>query len=142
MRVLSMITGGLSMAGVVMRLHHLVKERVWEAPPVLIQADVILINFQWTDLQVRHGFSQVPGFWGIGNEGTFTPMKVVVDQPDRDSWQVKSVFSLDHYNEGKQDEFFTHFQALAFLSKSKPASLLQATLTQMLHDPLQVIWDH
>jgi len=124
-RVLQMITTGLSMAGVALRLHHVVKERIWQAPPVITQSDVPLINFEWTDYEVCHGFTQHASSARWGHEGTFNPIKVVVDQPDRHSWRLRIGFRDDSYPEAKQEQFVGCFQD---------------SLSLLLDRPLETIW--
>jgi len=58
-RQFNMCTDGLSLAGVALRLHRVVKERLWKAPGLMTLAEVPLINFEWTDFDTRNGFAQI-----------------------------------------------------------------------------------
>ncbi len=77
--MVSVVTGGLSLAGVALHLNSLVKERRWEPPPALTQAAIPLINFQWTDLSTKHGFAQVSHLYPQRAGGTMNPCKLTVD---------------------------------------------------------------
>lgn len=123
-RHLCICTEGLSFAGVALRLHHIVKERLWTVPAVRTQFDLTLFNFEWTDFQEKHGFVQHVTCNERG-ESSFHPLRVAVDQPERHVWRLRVAFQEDRFTEQQRERFFNLFE--------KSLSMLQ-------NNPLDLVW--
>jgi len=116
-------TEGLNHAGVALALHRLVKERLWRAPLTVGQGDVPFVNFEWTDFEERHGFTQIID--SSRRETTLqSPLKVAMDQPDRHSWQLRVSFDTNRYPAEEQNKFF---------------DLLEQSLEQLMDNPLALV---
>jgi len=124
-RHLIVCTGGLSFAGVTLRLHHVVKERHWCAPGLATQYDLPLVNFEWTDLTERHGFVQRVNPGGERAESSLHPLRVSVDQPDREAWRLRVAFDRRRFGPCRRERFF---------------ELLEAALRGLLERPLDLVW--
>jgi len=108
-RHLSVITGGLSFAGVAAQLHHVVKERLWWAPGLTNQCDLPMVNFEWTDFEENNGFVQHVRLME-GNGGTRHSMQVAVEQPSKDEWRMRVAFNVARVStEAQRNEFFDCF---------------------------------
>jgi len=116
-------TEGLNHAGVALVLHRLVKERLWRPPPAVGQGDVPFVNFEWTDFEEHHGFAQIVNS-SRRETSLSSPLKVAVDQPDRQSWQLRVSFDNDRYPVKEQDRFF---------------DLLEESLEHLIDDPLALV---
>jgi len=127
-RHLCVCTAGLSFAGVALRLHHVVKERLWCAPGVATQNELALINFEWTDFDELHGFSQHVSLFEQ-RENARHPVKIAVEQPDKDTWQMRVAFNPAVYGESERDRFL---------------ELFERSLHGFLQEPLGPVWpeDH
>eukprot|EP00930_Biecheleria_cincta_P039361 TRINITY_DN27064_c0_g1_i1.p1 TRINITY_DN27064_c0_g1~~TRINITY_DN27064_c0_g1_i1.p1 ORF type:complete len:1328 (+),score=219.18 TRINITY_DN27064_c0_g1_i1:54-4037(+) len=123
-RCLDIPTEGLSYAGVALSLYHMVKERLWRAPLPTGQSELPFVNFEWTDFEERHGFSQIVDA-GRSDTSVQTPMKLVVDQPDSQSWRVAATFKTSLYKEDARKRFFP---------------LLDEALLNLIEDPLKLVW--
>lgn len=117
-------TEGLNFAGVALRLHNIVKERLWTQPGLATQFDVPLVNFEWTDFEERHGFTQHVTVCER-NESSPHPFKVAVDQPGRDVWRIRAVFAKRYYTEYHSKRFF---------------DLVDQSFRTLSEDPLQLAW--
>jgi len=124
MRSLSIATEGLSYAGVALRLHHLVKERLWCAPGIATQFEMTLVNFEWTDFDQRHGFTQHVRMMNH-NESSFYPLRVAVDQPSRDCWRMRVAFNQRRHNMERRTLFF---------------DLFEKSLRSFVWHPLDAVW--
>jgi len=123
-RNLAISTKGLNFAGVALRLHHVVKERLWSTPGIATQFDVPFVNFEWTDFEERQGFSQNIRTFECA-ESSFYPLRVAVDQPNRDSWRMRVVFDKEKYSEEQRIQFF---------------DLFERALHALLWHPLDPVW--
>jgi len=124
-RHLSICTSGLSMAGVALRLHHIVKERLWVVPELRTQFELPLLNFEWTDFQEKQGFAQHVQCAERG-ESSFHPLRVAVDQPQRDIWRLRVAFQEGAYDSQQRETFF---------------ELFERSLGMLRYDPLGLVWD-
>lgn len=124
-RLLTIDPEGLSYAGLALELHHLVKERRWGSPSILVQGEIPFVNFEWTELESHHGFSQMP-FSRSGAELSLqNPLKVAVDQGDSGTWRMRTAFDKDIYGEDDRERFFNSFMR---------------GLRSLLEDPLELVW--
>jgi len=123
-RVLQVACEGLSVAGVALQLHCIVKERLWQTPGLTTQWEWPFVNFQWTDLEATHGFRQINEL-NRSSERLRNPAGIVVEQPDPKSWRLRSAFDKQRYNAEAQERFF---QGLVMA--------LEACVT----DPLALAW--
>merc|ERR1712232_1151715 len=89
-RHFSVCTEGLSFAGVAIRLHRVVAERLWHAPTIATQQDVAFVNFEWTDFSHLHGFSQHVCLHDR-REVSGHPVRITIEQEDRDTWRMRVV---------------------------------------------------
>merc|ERR1719254_221533 len=108
-RCISVCTEGLSFAGVALRLHHIVKERLWSVPELRTQFDMPMLNFEWTDFQEKQGFVQHV-ITGERGERSFYPMRAAVDQPGENVWRVRAAFQEGKYEENARDRFQSLFE--------------------------------
>jgi hypothetical protein len=123
-RQFNICTDGLSVAGVALRLHRVVKERLWTPPGFMTLAEVPLINFEWTDLDARNGFAQMPQT-GERPEMLMNPFKVSVDEPGGGCWRLRIVFDSHRYPETEQRRFI---------------DILETTLRQLVYEPTALVW--
>merc|ERR1719193_1397250 len=124
-RILTVRTRGLSFAGAALQLHHVVKERLWAQPPIVAQQAFPFVNFEWTDFESREGFSQVV-YPKQGQEQLSNPLKVAVDQPDKNTWRLRTAFDKSAYPyQHDRQRFFT---------------LLEECLDALIGDPLEMVW--
>mmetsp|Transcript_59428 Transcript_59428/g.150579 ORF Transcript_59428/g.150579 Transcript_59428/m.150579 type:complete len:396 (-) Transcript_59428:93-1280(-) len=123
-RHLCICTEGLSFAGVALRLHHIVKERLWTVPAVRTQFDFTLINFEWTDFQEKQGFAQHVTCSERG-ESSFHPLRIAVDQPERQVWRMRVAFQEGKFTEQQRESFF---------------DLFEKSLRMLQDNPLELIW--
>jgi hypothetical protein len=123
-RLITVRTEGLSFAGAALLLHHVVKERLWRAPPIGVTYDVPFLNFEWTDFESRHGFAQQV-HTKEGNEQLSNPIKVAVDQPNPRTWRMRTAFDRVVYDQDSRERFFDVFEEC---------------LCKVLTDPLAPIW--
>jgi acyl-coenzyme A synthetase/AMP-(fatty) acid ligase len=124
-RLVDVRTEGLSFAGMALLLQHVVKNRLWRIPPVATQFDSPLVNFEWTDFDSKHGFSQMPHLRRGPEMGVCNPIKVAVDQPDRNTWRMRTAFDTSIYGPDDRERFFTIFEEC---------------LRQLVIDPLALVW--
>lgn len=117
-------TGGLSYAGVALQLHHTIKERRWQAPPIATQYDSVLVNFEWTDLELRQGFTQHV-LLRQGPEQLTNPMKLCVDQPTANVWRLRATFDSAKYSQACRQRFFAEFRE---------------SLSALVREPLRPVW--
>jgi len=82
------------------------------------------VNFEWTDFESRHGFTQLVQCREAG-EYLQNPLKVAVDQPDPFTWRVRMAFDTALHGQEGRDRFFAIFQQ---------------SIRGLLLDPLQLIW--
>ncbi|CAJ1435364.1 unnamed protein product, partial [Effrenium voratum] len=114
---------GLSYVGAALAVHHLVKERLWRAPPAVKQGTCPFVNFMWTDFEERHGF--VPLVVPKGKDvSTMSPMQVVVVQPDRESWRILCTFNADLYSAADAERYY---------------GFLEEALRCLLEEPLALV---
>jgi len=118
-RCFLVLTEGLSFAGAALRLHHIVNERLWRSPPAATQFNMPLVNFEWTDFEVRNGFRQLVRL-REGQEQLSHDLKVAVDQPDRHSWRMRVSFDWKLYGQEDQDRFISLFQTSLFALMERP----------------------
>merc|ERR1712224_435647 len=104
MRHVAVATEGLNFAGVALRLHHVVKERLWCAPGIAVQYDVTMVNFEWTDFDERQGFSQYARLSWRGEASSY-PIRLAVDQPDNDTWRIRCSFNKRRHNLERRRKF-------------------------------------
>lgn len=123
-RHLTVHTEGMNFAGVAMHLHRIVKERLWCAPGIATQFDLALVNFEWTDFDEAHGFAQHVNLYD-GNENARHPLKVAVEQPDRDTWRMRVAFHCRKFDDEQRNLFFEMFER---------------SLHTLLEDPLKLVW--
>lgn len=123
-RHLSVCTDGLNFVGVALRLHHVVKERLWCAPPLATQYDMTFVNFEWTDFEERHGFTQHVNLIERA-ESSFHPLRIAVDQPSRNAWRMRVAFDKKQYNDERRTKFFT---------------LFERSLQKFVETPLEPVW--
>merc|ERR1712079_929411 len=123
-RDLIICTGGLSYAGVALRLHHVIKERLWGAPGISTQFDSALINFEWTDFTERHGFTQRVST-GERGAGSLNPLRIAVDQPNGEEWRVCAAFEKHRFGPRRRERFFEYFEM---------------ALRALLERPLDLVW--
>lgn len=106
-RFFHVCTAGLSHAGVALRLHHLVKQRLWREPQTLTQFNHAWINFQWTDFESRHGFTQLVEV-SQNPEWSVNPLKISVDQPSRSAWRLRVAFKDALYSAERRGCFLQY----------------------------------
>jgi len=123
-RHLSICTDGLSFAGVALRLHHIVTHRIWKAPGLATQFDLTLVNFEWTDFEELHGFVQHINL-DQRTETAWHPLKIAVEQPDRETWRMRVAFQRYRYGEEDRKQFFDFFDR---------------SLRTFLTSPLDFVW--
>jgi len=123
-RHLCICTEGLSFAGVALRLHHIVKERLWTVPELRTQFELISLNFEWTDFQEKQGFSQYVNC-GERAESSFHPLRIAVDQPDKDVWRMRVSFQEGAFDEQQREQFF---------------QLFEKSLSMLRESPLELVW--
>merc|ERR1712232_1463582 len=107
-----------------MGLHHIVKERLWCAPGIATQFDTTIVNFEWTDFDERQGFTQTVELsesW----ETSFHPLRIAVDQPNRDAWRLRVAFNKTKYSETQRNSFFDIFES---------------PLHSLVRNPLEPVW--
>merc|ERR1712048_1248487 len=124
LRHLDVCTEGLSLAGVALRLHHVVKERLWRVPQLKTQFDLTMVNFEWTDFEEKSGFSQHIQFHEMG-EKSFHPLRIAVDQPEHDVWRMRIVFQEGRFTEEQRRHFLV---------------LFERSLRQLRDSPLELVW--
>jgi len=122
-RDLTICTGGLSFAGVALRLHHVIKERVWGTPGISTQNDLALINFEWTDFAERHGFAQRVST-GERGAGSLHPVRIAVDQPNGDEWRMCAAFANHRFGPRKRERFFEYFETVLRTISERPLELV------------------
>jgi len=123
-RDLIICTGGLSYAGVALRLHHVIKERLWGTSGISTQFDLALINFEWTDFTERHGFIQRLSPFE-GGAGSHHPVRISVDQPGGEEWRVCADFDKHRFGPRRRERFFEYFET---------------ALRALLERPLDLVW--
>lgn len=123
-RHLAVNTGGLSFAGVALRLHHVVQHRLWQAPSPITQFDTTMVNFEWTDFSQKGGFTQHARPRG-GTESSPRPLCICVDQPDQETWRLRVGFDPMRYDEERREQFFR---------------LFEKALHALLTNPLDLVW--
>lgn len=123
-RILTIRTRDLSFAGAALHLQHVVKERLWRQPPVMMQGEFPFVNFEWTDFESRHGFSQLV-HQKQGPEQLSNPLKVAVDQPELNTWRMRTAFDKAVYPQSDYERFFT---------------LFEECLSAFIVDPLAPVW--
>lgn len=123
-RHFNICTEGLSFAGVALSTHNTVQRRLWTEPGLCTQFDITIVNFEWTDFEERHGFVQRVTV-GKRNESSPHPLRISVDQPNRDTWRMRVAFGRKQYNEAARERFF---------------NLFENSLRALLHDPLRLVW--
>eukprot|EP00746_Dinoflagellata_sp_MGD_P065707 gnl/MRDRNA2_/MRDRNA2_273475_c0_seq1.p1 gnl/MRDRNA2_/MRDRNA2_273475_c0~~gnl/MRDRNA2_/MRDRNA2_273475_c0_seq1.p1 ORF type:complete len:252 (+),score=33.79 gnl/MRDRNA2_/MRDRNA2_273475_c0_seq1:57-758(+) len=123
-RLLNICTEGLNLLGVLLRLHHCVKERIWMPPGLVTQEFGPFINFEWTDFESRHGFSQTTEIRKT-HERTQGPIKLAIDQPDRTSWRIRATFDDNVYPLARREAFFEY---------------LKQSFLRLLEEPLKPVW--
>uniref|UniRef100_A0A7S2MUS0 Condensation domain-containing protein n=1 Tax=Alexandrium andersonii TaxID=327968 RepID=A0A7S2MUS0_9DINO len=96
-RVMQVACEGLSVAGVALQLHSVVKERQWQAPGLTAQYDWPFVNFQWTDVEAHHGFEQVVDL-SHNTERLRNPLGIAVEQRDAHFWRLRTSFDKRRYN--------------------------------------------
>merc|ERR1712226_654738 len=91
-----------------MRLQHIIKERLWYAPGLITQYDMPMVNFQWTDYDQRHGFTQRPSVvhW---REVSVNPITIVVDQPEHHLWRLRVSMAMAVYSSEQRARFCDAF---------------------------------
>ena len=126
-RNISVKTGGLSFAGVAVRLHHITKERLWGTPGMATQYDGPFVNFEWTDFAQRRGFSQVVHIaeWA---ETSMQSLKIAVDQPDQQSWRMRVAFDKRQYTYRLRERFFVYFEQALYSLLERPLDLVWPVL--------------
>jgi len=124
LRHLSVCSDGLNFVGVALRLHHIVKERLWSAPGLAMQYDMTFVNFEWTDFEERYGFTQHVNLIER-SESSFHPLRIAVDQPSRDAWRMRVAFHKTQYNEERRNRFF---------------ELFERSLHKFVESPLEPVW--
>uniref|UniRef100_A0A7S1WAJ8 Condensation domain-containing protein n=1 Tax=Alexandrium catenella TaxID=2925 RepID=A0A7S1WAJ8_ALECA len=104
-RVLQVSVEGLSVAGVALQLHCIVKERRWQRPGLTTQWDWPWVNFQWTDMEAHHGLRQVVDL-SRRTEMLRTPVGIVAEQPDARSWRLRTSFDRRCYFYQARERYF------------------------------------
>jgi hypothetical protein len=123
-RHLTVCTDGMGMAGVALRLHHIVGERQWRAPGLATQFDLPFVNFEWTDFEEENGFSQhvqIREYPELARH----PITCRVVQPDRDTWRMNTVFSDFVYDAARREAFH---------------SMFEESLRALIECPLSAVW--
>lgn len=124
-RHLTICTEGLNFLGVALRLHHVVKERLWTEPGLATQHEVTMVNFEWTDFDERHGFSQHVPFNERGTSSQH-PLQVSLDQPSREAWRMRVSFDKMRYPQERRNLFFDYFER---------------SLKSLIEVPLAPVWN-
>merc|ERR1719330_741112 len=122
-RCISICTEGLSFAGVTLRLHYIVKERLWSVPELGTQFDMAMLNFEWTDFQEKQGFVQHVTC-GERGERSFYPLRVAVDQPGQDVWRVRAAFQEGKFEENHREKFQRLFEDGLRMLRDRPLDLV------------------
>jgi len=123
-RNVSICTEGLSFAGVALRLHHIVKERLWTVPDLRTQFELTLLNFEWTDFQEKHGFRQHVSTFERAESSSIHPLRVAVDQPSVEVWRLRVAFEENRYCENHRELFFQLFHQSLCMLRDHPLELV------------------
>lgn len=117
-------TEGLSHLGVALRLHHIVQRRMWYEPGLQTQWETTLVNFEWTDTEERHGFSQRISLLERDVQFTLHPLKVALDQADKETWRMQVDMCPKRYTEADRDSFETLFKHSLWALRYNPLALV------------------
>lgn len=123
-RQFNVCTDGLSFAGVALRLHHVVKERLWKLPSLFTQWQAPWVNFEWTELEKKNGFLQVADTsqWA---SGLANPIQIAVDQPNINEWRMRVNIDEKRYPAETREGFLDIFEWC---------------LDKLVNEPLSLVW--